>query len=123
MGAGHAWYEKTRATVRLEHGVGPDDGCEAAGDLAHRSEQGQRTGGQLYRLIGDGGDTRGKQRIGERAVGGEVQVGEQHEIAAQVAVLAGDGLFDLEQQVGEGPGLGGVGADYGASLCVFGIRD
>ena len=62
--------------------------------------------GELHRLVGDRGDAVGDEAVGERAVGGEVQVGEQHEVVAEVAVLARDRLLDLQQQLGARPHLG-----------------
>ena len=64
----------------------------------------------------------GDQTVGERAVGGEVQVGEEHEVVAEVAVLARDRLLHLEQQLGASPDLGGVVEQGRTGRFVLGIR-
>ena len=58
-------------------------------------------------LVGDRGDLRLDEGVGERPVGGQVQVGEQRGGLPQVAVLGGDGLLDLDDEVGP-PRVGGV---------------
>jgi hypothetical protein len=50
-------------------------------------------------------------------------VGEQHLPGPQVAVLGGDRLLDLEQQVGAGPDRRGVRRQLGAALVVVGVTD
>ncbi len=108
IGSGNPGNEQPRTAVRLEHRVGADDGSKPTGDLAHRGEKRKCAGGQLHGLVGDRRDPRREQRVGEGAVGGEVKVGEQHEVLAQVAVLRGDRLLHLEQQFGARPGGGGI---------------
>ena len=52
------------------------------------ASSGSPPGGQLHGLVGDRRDLVRDERVGQRPVGGEVQVGEQHEVVAEVAVLA-----------------------------------
>ena len=71
-----------------------------SGDLAHRGEQRELAVGGLHGLVGDGVDPPLEQELGEPAVGGQVQVGEQLLAGAEAVVLRGDGLLDLDDQVG-----------------------
>ena len=59
----------------------------------------------LDRLVGDGCDAAFRQRAGERLVGGDVEVGEEHEPLAQPRILGVDRFLDLEQEVGLAPGI------------------
>ena len=95
---------------------------QASGDLAHRGEQRQSAAGELHGLVRDRGDAVGDETLGERTVGGEVQIGEQHEVVAEVSVLARDRLLDLEQQLGARPDLGGVVEQRRSGRFVLGIR-
>ena len=56
-------------------------------------------------------------------LGGQVEVGEQHQALAEVRVLGGDGLLDLHDHVGPAPNGGRVLDEAGAGLGVFGVRD
>ena len=98
-------------------------GREAAGDLGHRVEQRQRTGGQLHRLVGDAGDLARGELLGERLVGGEVQVGEEGQTLAHAVVLLRHGLLDLEHHVGLGPHVVGGVDDAGPGGHVVGVAD
>ena len=100
------------AALVLHQVVGAHLGRQPAGDLAHRRQQRAATGRAAatvsYAMEVVPG---GQQRVGGRAVGREVQVGEQHEVVAQVAVLRGDRLLDLADEVSARPDLGGVADD------------
>ena len=100
----------------------PTVGARRPATSRHRREQRQAAAGKLHGLVGDRGDAVGDEPVGERAVGGEVQVGEQHEVVAEVAVLARDRLLDLEQQLGARPHLGGVVEQRRSGGLVLGIR-
>ena len=78
---------------------------EAACDLAHRREQGQLSLLGLDGLVGDCTDAARDQGVGERTVRREVEVGEQDEPLAQVPILGGDRLLDLQQELGLAPDL------------------
>jgi hypothetical protein len=104
--ADDAAHEHSRTTGGGREQVRADDGRHPPRDLGHRREQGQSPGRVLDRLVGDRRRARLEQALGERAVGGEVQVGEQDLPGAQVVVLLGPGLLDLHDQV-RGPRLGG----------------
>ena len=93
--AADAAHEDAAAALGLHHRVRADLRGEAAGDLGHRVEQRQQARGQLHGLVGDGGDLLRDELLGERLVGGEVQVGEEGQALAQPVVLLGDGLLDL----------------------------
>ena len=109
--AGDPAEQDPGAALVLHQVVGADLGGEPPGDLAHGGEQRQRAVGQLHGLVGDGRGPGREQRVGRGAVGGEVQVGEQDEVVAQVAVLGRHGFLDLADEVGAPPDLGGVGED------------
>jgi hypothetical protein len=59
----------------------------------------------LDRLVGDTDHARVEQRVRQRRVRGEVQVGEEHLALAQPADLVGLRLLHLHDQVGLRPGL------------------
>src|SRR5690606_4779781 len=92
--AGYAPQQHAAAAVRPFEEVSPHLRRHAAGDLAHGREQRQAAAVELHRLVGDGGGAGSQERIGQGFVGGEVQVGEEDEVIAQVAVLGGDRLLD-----------------------------
>ena len=74
---GHTADQDPPPAARAHQVVGAHQRRHPAGHLAHRGEQGKRVVGQAHRLVGDGGVARGHQRLGARARGGQVQVGEQ----------------------------------------------
>ena len=81
-----------------------------------------RSGG-LHGLVGDGVDAALEQEVGESAVGGQVQVGEQLLALAEAVVLGRDRLLDLDDQVGAGEHLVGGGDDGGAGRGVLGVGE
>ena len=58
-------------------------GRESSRDLAHRGEQRQPVVVRLDGLVGNGRDAAVHQGLRERLVGGDVEVGEEHEPVAQ----------------------------------------
>ena len=82
------------------------------------ASRGRAREGSLHRLVGDPRHAAGEQSARELFLGGQVQVGEEHESVAEVRVLGGDGLFDLEQQLRLAPGRRCVGHDARALLDV-----
>jgi hypothetical protein len=81
----------------------PTCGASRPGDLAHRRQQRQRAVRQLDRLVGDAGDLAPDQLLGERPVGGEVQVCEERPGRPHPRVLLRDRLLDLEDEVARRP--------------------
>jgi hypothetical protein len=79
--------------------------------------------GQLDGLVGDRRGAGLEQRVGALLGRGQVQVGEERLVLAEAVVLLGDGLLDLEQQVGGGPDLVGGGEDPRAGGDVLVVRD
>ncbi len=61
--------------------------------------------GRLDGLVCHGCDPRFDERMRERLVGGDVEVGEEDEVVAQPRVFGRDRLLDLEQKLGFGPHL------------------
>ena len=120
--AGHARHQQPQPAGGAHQRRRADGRREAAGDLGHRREERQAAAGELHGLVGDRGDAVRDEPIGERAVGGEVQVGEEHEVVTEVAVFARDRLLDLEQQLGARPHLGGVVEERRPGGLVLGIR-
>ena len=92
---GPAEQHAPTAVVAFEE-VGADLHAHAAGDLAHGGEEGQRAVGQLHGLVGDGRDAAVDERLGHRRVGGEVEVGEQHQTGPEVPELGASGSFTLQ---------------------------
>ena len=64
-----------------------------------------------------------EQLLGERLVGGEVQVGEERLALAHPVVLLGDRLLDLEHHVGGAPHVVGGVEDLGAGRDVLVVVD
>ena len=124
--AADAAHQHAAAALGLHQRVGADLRREAAGDLGHRVEQRQPARGQLHGLVGDAGDLALQQLLGQRLVGGEVQVGEERQPLAHPVVLLGDRLLDLEHHVDAAvgaPRLVGVGDDRRAGRDVLLVAD
>ena len=101
--AGYAAEEQPAPADRLLQEVGARLRGKAAGDLAHRGEQRESAVRRLDGLVRDGGDTALDECAGQRLVGRDVEVGEEHEVLAQAPVLGLDRLLDLEQELRVGP--------------------
>ena len=95
----------------------------AAGDLAHRCEQRQQAVGELDRLIGDGGGSRGDEAPGLIGVGGEVKIREDDVSRLEKLDLGRLRLLDLDDQVGFGKQVAGVGDDLSADTAVVVVLD
>ena len=85
--ARHATGQHAAATGGLHQRVRADLRREPARDLGHRREQRQRAVRGLHGLVRDRGGARVEQRLGQRLVGGQVQVGEEHLAGTQPRVL------------------------------------
>ncbi|MCY1364045.1 hypothetical protein D9M69_508340 [compost metagenome] len=93
------------------------------GHLGHRRQQRQAAEHVGDRLVGDAGGAAGQQLVGLRPVGGQVQVGEQGLPGAQPGALLGLRLLDLDDQLGGGEHLGGIGGDPRAGGLVVGVAE
>ncbi len=113
-GAGDAAEQNAAAAVVFFEIGGADLDAHASGDLAHRGEQRQVAGAVADGLIGDAGDFFLEQGVGESAERSEVEVGEEDEAFAEVAVLGLGGLFDFDDHVGEAPDVIGGADDFSA---------
>ncbi len=91
--AGHAAEQHARAALLLLQAMRADLHRHAPRDLAHRRQQRQRAARVGDGLVGDAGGARAHQPLGLRAVGGEMQIGEQHLPRAQQRDLRGCGSF------------------------------
>ena len=100
-----AAHQHPTATAGLEQRGRAHLGSETAGDLAHGVQQRQGAVGALHRLVRDGGRPRINQCLRQLRLGGQVQIGEQHLVGAQAAVLLGDRLLDLDDHLGLAPDL------------------
>ena len=103
--ARHSTEEQPATAERLLEEVRAGLRGKTARDLAHRSEQRKGASVGLDRLVGDRRDSALHQRAGERLVGRDVEIGEEHEALPEALVLRGDRLLDLEQEVGFAPHL------------------
>jgi hypothetical protein len=113
----------TASALRLHQAVGPDLGCEAARDLRHGVQQREPARRELNGLVGDAGDLAPEQLLGQRLVGGEVEVGEEGQALVHPVVLLGDGLLHLEHHVGVVPDLVGAVQDLRAGRLVLAVVD
>ena len=86
--AGYAAQQHAEAAVGLLQAIGAHLHRHAAGDLAHRRQQRQRSVRRRHGFIRDGRGARGHERFGLLAVGGQVQVGEQGLSGAQQLAFA-----------------------------------
>ena len=115
-------HEQAQPARRAHERRCADGRRETPRHFAHRGEQRQAAARQLHRLVRDRRDAVGHEPFGQRAVGGEVEVGEQDQVLAEVAVLARDRLLDLEQQLSAGPDLRRIVEQRRAGGLVFAIR-
>ena len=103
---GAAEQHAAAAVVALEEvGADLDASCRPATSLIGASS-GSDAVVELHGLVGDAGDAVLEQGVGDLGVGGQVEVGEQHQARAEVAELGGLGLLDLADQPGPLPDLG-----------------
>jgi len=105
--AGDAAEEDAAPAMLLLKIGGADLDAHASGDLAHRDEEGQGSEAVANGLVGDACDLFVEQGIGETGDRGEMQVGEEDEALAEVAVLFFDRFLDLDDHLGETPDVVG----------------
>ena len=116
--AGHPAEQRADAARRALEVLRAGLDGEAARDLTHRLEEGQLAllvEGLVREAVGAGGDT----RVGQRAVGREVEVGEEHLPLAHPAPLDLERLLDLHDHVALGPDPVDVGFDGRAGGAVL----
>jgi hypothetical protein len=99
--------------------MGADMGRHAAGDFRHGREQRQRALRAGHRLVGDRGDAGRQQIFGLRAVGSEVQVGEEDLAAVKLFAFSGQRLFHFHDQFGAAEYLISVLDDLGAGSAII----
>ena len=85
--AGHAAHQEPAPTVGFFEEVRANLDRHAARHLAHRLQERKRPVGKLDGFVGDGLDLAVDQGTGQRFVGGQVQVGEEHLLLAEQAEL------------------------------------
>ena len=93
---------------------GADLDAHAAGNLAHGGEQRKSAHAVADGLVSDAGDFFVEQGVGELAERGEMEVGEEDEAFAEVAILFVGGLLDFDDHVGEAPDVISGADDLGA---------
>ena len=118
--AGHAAQQHAGAPVVLGEAIRADHHGHAAGNLAHRLEQGQAAV-DFDRLVGESRHAARKHRLGERFVRRQMQVGEKNLTPSQQGDLLRLGLLDLDDEVG-GKRLLVRADDLGARGLVVRIR-
>jgi hypothetical protein len=97
--AGYPSEQEPPPAERLFEEVRAGLSGEAAGDLAHRSQQRERMVVRLHSLVGDAGRAALGERAGEVGVRGQVEVREQHLAFAEERVLGLERLLHLEQEL------------------------
>ena len=102
--AGAAPHQDAAAAMGLLQQVRPHLGRQPAGDLAHRRQQRQAAVLELHGFVGDGGGSRLQQSPAHLRVGGQVEIGEEHQVGPQEAELLRLRLLHLHHQVGR-PGV------------------
>ncbi|MNZ44128.1 hypothetical protein D3C78_617520 [compost metagenome] len=119
----HAAEQHAPSATGLLQTMGADLDRHAPGHLRHRRQQRQAPAGVGDRLVGDAAGAAGQQLVGLRPIRGQVQVGEQGVLRAQVDALGGQRLLDLDDQLRLGEHLRGVGSDPRTGLLVVGVAE
>ena len=121
--AGCSTHQDTPAAVVALQEVRAHLHAHPSGDLAHRGEQRQRTVGQLHGLVRDAAHPAVQERVGDRRIGCEVQIGEEDQPRAEVGELRGQRFLDLADQLGALPDLVRGLHDRCAGALVVGVGD
>ena len=111
--ARHAAEQDAHAALLLFQAVRADLHRHAPGDLAHRRQQRQTAALVGDGLVSDRDRARAQQPLGQLAIGGEMQIGEQDLVLAQQRDLVGLRLLDLDDQLGGREHIGRAGHDLG----------
>ena len=109
--AGHATEKDAPASVLRLQAMSAGLDRHAAGDLAHRGEQGQPAEIVGHRLVGDGDAARFDQPLRLDRVGRQMQIGEEDLVLAQHGDLGRLGLLHLHDHVRFREHLRRVGRD------------
>ncbi len=96
---------------------GADLGRDTAGDHRHRQQQRQHAV-FFHRLERDAGQADIEQALGQRRLGGQVQVAEQQMMLLQQRQITGDRLFHLDDQLADFVQRRSIGDDLDALLDV-----
>ena len=96
--AGHAAEQHPAAAKVLGQKIAAHEHAHATGDFAHGLQQ-RQPAVDLNRFIGDAGDARFHQRLRQRPVRGQMQIGEQHLPGPEQRIFLGQRLLDLDDQV------------------------
>ena len=107
-----AEQDPASAVLALEE-VRTDLGRHPPRDLAHRGEQRERAGVDLDGFVRDAEHLAVEQRVGDRGIGREMEIGEEDEPGTEMLQLARLGLLHLEHEVGAPPRVVGGRHDLG----------
>ena len=120
--ARHAAQQDAAAHLRPLQKLGALLNAHPAGHFAHRREQRQAALVVGQRFVGDARRAAGEHRFGQLAIGGEVEIGEEHLALADQLQFAGLRLLDFHDQVGPGEDLLGPADQLGARPQIIVIR-
>ena len=113
LDARHSAQQDAAAHLRPFEVLGPFLDAHPPGHFAHRRQQRQAALVVAERFVGHG-DRAGLQEVlGQLAVGGEVEIGEDDLPPPQQPALAGLGLFDLDDHLRPAVDLFGRGGQFG----------
>src|SRR5215469_503145 len=93
----------------------------ASCDFTHRRQKRQSAEAVGHGLVCDAHRPGAEQDVGQRPVGGEMQVGEQYLVLAQRAHLIRLGLLDLDDHLGRREYIGGARQNFGAGPLISAV--
>src|SRR5664279_4976889 len=121
--SGDSAEQLSAATLSLEQSVCAGNDRESTSDLTHGREKGKRTVLALNGLVRDRGGAGSNKRLGQGTVCRQVQVREEGQIFAKVAVLRRNRLLHLYDEVGGCPYLVGDDDDACARSGIILVRE
>ena len=119
---GSAQQHAASAVLRL-HAPSADLHREPPGHFAHRREQRQALVLELHRLVAERGRAAAHEFARERRFGGQMEIGEEHQIAAQEAEFGALRLLDLEHHPRAFPYRGGRSHDLRAGGAILAVAE